>query len=121
MNCSFCGTENQEEARFCLACGAPLGIPPSKGMEPDVTIVVDDSSSIDRSSTPQPESLFEEPAPPQEPEPVLISPEPLLGTPKRKNTWIIVVLIIVFVLCCLAVVCLASIWSYLSSLVNLSY
>ncbi len=121
MNCSFCGTENQEEARFCLACGAPLGVTPSQGMEPDVTIWwMIPPQSIAR-PLPQPESIFEETAPPQEPEPVLFSPEPLPGTPKRKNTWIIVVLIIVFVLCCLAVVCLASIWSNLSSLVNLSF
>ncbi len=32
MSCAVCGTENRQEARFCQACGAPLG---ASGAAPD--------------------------------------------------------------------------------------
>jgi len=76
MNCSFCGTENREETRFCLACGAPLGFTPSQGMEPEVTILADDSPIFKSTTTPLTEPLIEQTSIPQEPEPVLFSSLP---------------------------------------------
>ncbi|MCI0528453.1 MAG: zinc-ribbon domain-containing protein, partial [Nitrospira sp.] len=30
MNCPHCGQENREKARFCDACGQPLGVSPTQ-------------------------------------------------------------------------------------------
>jgi tetratricopeptide (TPR) repeat protein len=33
MYCPNCGTQNQEDAAFCMACGSPLASPPTRGAE----------------------------------------------------------------------------------------
>jgi hypothetical protein len=38
--CANCGQENPDVARFCLACGAPLGEPADRGEERKVVTVV---------------------------------------------------------------------------------
>lgn len=42
MRCENCGEENPERARFCLACGQPLGGPPAERFTKTVTLIFSD-------------------------------------------------------------------------------
>ena len=42
MRCQNCGEENPERARFCLACGQPLGAAPAERFTKTVTLIFSD-------------------------------------------------------------------------------
>jgi serine/threonine protein phosphatase PrpC len=75
MNCSACGTDNREGARFCRSCGASLqrdeGHPTPEGEE----IVVGEEANESGPQVATPELAMADESPEEEPPPQEIAPE----------------------------------------------
>jgi Tol biopolymer transport system component len=97
-NCSTCGRANDDDALYCMGCGAPLAATPPVGTAPETAFVAVDAAAPATpasAQTPAPEAPIAPSGPPVPPPPgPTVAPGAPGGSGKGAPMWLVVVLVV---------------------------